>query len=391
MELKRYARIVLKWWWLTALCFLVLTIGSFAFSFSQAPRYRATITLVVSPKESGELSAVRQSLDTLDKPMIINTYTEVIHSRQIYNLAQDSLGLDDDQRDQVTIQATTVQKTNLVVIDAEGTDPLLTQQMANAVTNQAIDYIDDLYELYDIKVLDAAETPTKPISPNVPRDTALGAGVGLLLGLGLSFVGDYLQKSIDAWETSSIIDAETGLYRKNYFLQRAREEISRSGRNARPLTGCLLRLRDLSSVDEERIKQAYSNVRLQAIHFLRRQMRSGEILAAWKPDQIAWLMLDADETAAELAIQRVRSNLENAVFKDEDSGMRFFFTAIFGAAVYEPGTSDIDWMSRAEEALLAAENSGVNSYLIRPRGAQASVPANGRDSVQTGRVDERSA
>jgi GGDEF domain-containing protein len=118
-------------------------------------------------------------------------------------------------------------------------------------------------------------------------------------------------------------------------------------------------------------------------------MRSGEILAAWKPEQIAWLMLDANEAATEQAIQRVRVNLENTVFKDEDSGLRFFFTAIFGAAVYEPGISENEWMSRAEEALQTAENSGANGYSIREHVEESPVPGNGRDVAQAGRVNER--
>jgi capsular exopolysaccharide synthesis family protein len=48
----------------------------------------------------------------------------------------------------------------------------------------------------NIRVVDVAETPGKPSSPNIPVNLALGVLVGLTLGVGLAFFLDYVDKSI---------------------------------------------------------------------------------------------------------------------------------------------------------------------------------------------------
>jgi capsular polysaccharide biosynthesis protein len=238
--------------------------------------------LVVSPKKTiDEISTVRQSLDTLDKPTIINTYSEVIRSRLIYERAQDRLGLTEDVRSTVEIFADPVQKTNLINIDAEGTNPLIVYNMANAVTEEGVSYIDDLYELYDVKILDPAKMPSEPFSPNVLRDVGLGVLLGLMLGVIAAFLSEYLRRPFENREALAIVDAETGLYNKRYFLQRLREEVNRAKRNKQPLATCLISLNELNGVDFDQMKHTLPIVQRQIASYLKHQMRQGEILARW--------------------------------------------------------------------------------------------------------------
>ena len=366
MELKRYFKVILRWWWLIVVSLVIVTIASFIFSFSQPPVYQSTTTLVVSPKATiGDVSTVRQSLDTLDKATIINTYAEVIRSRQIYDQAQVSLNLAVGDRGSVEILANGVQKTNLIVIEAQGSNPLLVYNMANAVAEKAINYINDLYEVYDVKVLDAAQPPVIPISPNVLRDTALGALLGLLLGVCVAFLADYIRKPMETQERLSIIDADSGLYNKRYFLQRLYEEINRSKRNQRPLAICLVSLNDLSSAEHDQDKATHKAIFRQVSNYLKHQMRQGEILARWAGERMAWLMLDASEDVAHKAVKRVRSKLEQGVFEDEESGERFFFNGNFGVVVFSDSITESELMSVAEQALGEAELNGAGGVVIK--------------------------
>jgi capsular exopolysaccharide synthesis family protein len=52
----------------------------------------------------------------------------------------------------------------------------------------------------NIRVVDTAETPLKPSSPNLPVNLALGILVGLTLGVGLAFFLDYVDKSVKTTE-----------------------------------------------------------------------------------------------------------------------------------------------------------------------------------------------
>ena len=53
-------------------------------------------------------------------------------------------------------------------------------------------YVDGLYGVYSMKVLDLAVFPTSPIRPVVGVNLALAAMLGVILGLSAAFVYDYL-------------------------------------------------------------------------------------------------------------------------------------------------------------------------------------------------------
>ncbi len=365
MELRRYLNIILGWWWLVAASFIVVTVSGFLFSVSQPPRYRSSLTMVVSPKSSiTELSAVRQSLDSLENPAIINTYAEIIRSRRIYAQAQSALP--QAQGSEVSILVNVIQRTNLIRIDAEGSDPLMVYQMANAVAGQSVEYIDNLYEIYNVKVLDEAQMPGSAFSPNILRDTALVAILGLIFGVSVSFLAEYLKKPLGSLETFSILDRETGLYNKRYFQHRLREQINLSGRTRQGLSVCMLETPNLDGAEEVAPRQAQIRARKQLVAYLKRHIRQGEILSRWNQDQLAWLLVDASEVSTKQAIERLCELIEQKTFKDEETGGRFNFSCNFGAAMYRDGLTDRDLIVRAELALKKAEQANLGSYYIIP-------------------------
>ncbi|MGQ9627148.1 MAG: diguanylate cyclase domain-containing protein [Anaerolineae bacterium] len=384
MELRHYFKVLLHWWWLVLSGFLIVTVASLVFIYNQPPRYRASSTLVVSPKATlGEFSMVRQSIDVLDKPMIINTYAEVIQSHRIYEQAQDALNLPPASRWSVDVFASVIPQTNLIRVDVEGTDPQIVYDMANTVVAEAIQYIDDLYELYDVKVLDPARLPSKPFSPNIPRDPALGAALGLMLGVGMSFLAEYLRKPLETVESLSIIDTETGLYTKKYFLQRLHEEISRSKRHQRPLAISLIGLNNLGDIENLYPKRTREVIRRQLAAFLKRYLREGEILASWNGKRMALLMPDASEDAARQTVEQLRTRLEWMAFEDEGSGAKFNFAGKFGVVACScDGITESELLSLAEQALHQAELNGSGGVHVVSRIAKPALAAFENGSAQ---------
>ncbi len=366
MELRRYINIVLHWWWLVAASFIVVTVAGFLFSLSQPPRYRSSLTMVVSPKSSiTELSAVRQSLDSLENVSIINTYAEIIRSRRVYQQALAKLSASGGSED-VSILVNVIQRTNLIRIDAEGSDPVKVYQMANAVADQAVIYIDDLYEIYNVKVLDEALMPTASISPNIPRDTLLAAILGAIFGVSMSFLAEYLKKPLEALESFSILDRETGLYNKRYFQHRLREQINLSNRTQQGLSICLMTVQSVDGGDEAYPRLVRQRVRRQLTAYLKRHVRNGEILSRWDQQHLSWLLVDASEESTRHAIERLCKLIEQNTFDDEESGAKLNFSCNFGAAMYKQGLTDGEMVNRAELALKKAEQTNLGSYYIVP-------------------------
>lgn len=58
----------------------------------------------------------------------------------------------------------------------------------------------DTYKLANIEVIDRAKVPRSPISPHIIYNTLLGAGIGILFGLGLAFVLDHMDHTLKSIE-----------------------------------------------------------------------------------------------------------------------------------------------------------------------------------------------
>jgi diguanylate cyclase (GGDEF)-like protein len=207
--------------------------------------------------------------------------------------------------------------------------------------------------------------PALPFSPNVWRDVGLGILLGLMLGVIAAFLLEYLRRPFENREALAIVDSETGLYNKRYFMQRLREEINRAKRNKQPLATCLISLNELNGVDFDQMKKALPTVQRQIASYLKHQMRQGEILARWSDEQMAWLMLDSNEETAKLAVKRLNTKLEQVVIENEANGQKFLFTGNYGVVVFSDGMNEGDLMQSAEKALQQAESSGT-SPIFRP-------------------------
>lgn len=210
MELRGYLRVLQDKWWVMLTAFLSTILATGVFTFTQTPTYQATATYVVAP--TGGYDTVEGMVDVLDamsrRAEIAGTYVKVTASREISRQAADELGLSKAQRDGLSVESRLVQDTNVIEITVEGSNPQLVRVFANAVGANAGSYVQQLYEPYGLTMLDPALPPTSPVRPRTTMNLALGAAVGLALGVGLALLFDYLDATL---QTAQEIEATLGL------------------------------------------------------------------------------------------------------------------------------------------------------------------------------------
>jgi capsular polysaccharide biosynthesis protein len=194
MELITFLRILLKRWWVFAIIFPVTVISTAVFTYKQTPVYSATATFVVSPsKEILTGATFLSGLSVLGgQSTIANTYALVATSHTIRQEASETLGLTPIQTKDLSIASRLRTSTNVLEISVEGTDPILSLAFANQVGESTMNYVDKLYEVYDIKILDAAQLSDGPVRPNKLLNLTLGVLFGLVLGAGFAFLFEYL-------------------------------------------------------------------------------------------------------------------------------------------------------------------------------------------------------
>jgi polysaccharide biosynthesis transport protein len=187
MELKLLLRLLLKKWWIV-LAAVFITVGStVGFTLMQTPIYSTSTIYVVSPSlDLLEGSNFVGGLSVLGgQPTITNTYATIVTSDAIRQSAIRELGLNTIQASNLSVVSRVKSGTNLIEITVEGSDPLIVQAFANRVGQSTEEYVNTLYEVYNMKVLDSARAPESPIWPNMTLNVIVALILGVVLGGGL--------------------------------------------------------------------------------------------------------------------------------------------------------------------------------------------------------------
>lgn len=137
MELRQYATLVQKWWWLVLLGFVVAGAGSYYVSKSQVPVYRASVTLLVDQAQD----ASGPNYDAiLASERLTNTYGELIRKTPVLSATIERVELPYTPAQLAKlIQVQVVRNTQLLVVSVDDIDPLRAQETANTLAQTFID------------------------------------------------------------------------------------------------------------------------------------------------------------------------------------------------------------------------------------------------------------
>jgi len=383
VELKIYLRVLLKKWWIVSPAFLVTITATIVLTFTQAPTYRSVATFIVAPGRSFEdMRSFVSGLDTLSKRAeIASTYAEVASSRMIKSQAASELGLTADEKRSLTVESQLLAGTNVIEIAVEGNDPLLVRDFANMVGEKTIVYVEELYEVYDLKPLDPAITPAAPVKPNKVLNLALGVFSGLVLGGGLAFFSEYLQTPLESIANLSILDEQTGAYNKEYFRQRLAEEMSRAKRNRYPLSLVLMDVDQLKTTRATSFHE-YGEVLRRVTVFLRQSLRREDIIARIEGTVFAFLLPDTPEEEAKATMEQLQTRLSWNPFEIERSGIKLNLNGTAGIVAYQHnGTTPDEFLSQASHVLQQAEAAGYGKVYTL---SELSPEENGEGEYGTG-------
>jgi diguanylate cyclase (GGDEF)-like protein len=377
MELKIYLRVLLRKWWVVLPAFLATLTATAVLTYSQLPVYSSTITYVVAPNSSFEdVKSFTSGLDILSRRTeIAATYAEVVTSRRIRQEAADELNLSDEQRESLSIFSLVRAGTNVLEITVEGQDPLLVRVMANVVGAKTEMYVGDLYESYDLRLLDEATRATSPVGPNKTLNLVLGAVLGLVLGGGLAFFSEYLQTPLEGVTSLGVLDEESGAYNRRYFTQRLGEEMSRAKRNHYPLSLALMNVDHLEVMSKTFVLSARREALRKVAMLLRQYLREEDILARVGHTTFALLLPDMPGEEAKAVLERLQARVSGALIELERSGVTLSLSSAAGVVDYQyNGTRQEELLNQANRALEEAEAGGFGKVYLPSKDREKLIP-----------------
>ncbi|MGF9741826.1 Wzz/FepE/Etk N-terminal domain-containing protein [Priestia megaterium] len=160
------------------------------------PVYSASTQILVNQKHSGEQI---DSLQIQTDIGMINTYGEIIKSPVILQKVIDELNLKQNTGQlSKKISITSQENSQVFLLTVQDSNPANAVRIANGVSEIFQKEIKNIMNIDNISILAKAklqENPN-PIKPNPILNIVIATFIGLLIGIGLAFIMEYLDNTI---------------------------------------------------------------------------------------------------------------------------------------------------------------------------------------------------
>ena len=209
IDLREYLSIIKKKWFIMAILCVVCVAASTVYSFFIAkPVYQAETTLIVkTEKTEGTNTVTSDQIKTTQQLAV--TYGEIIKSRKVLDNVIKNLDLDESYGQlSGKISVSTVSDTQIIKVSVQDTNKSNAAKIANEIpkvfTKEAIRVAD----ANGVEVIDKAQTPVNPVSPNKKMNILIAGVLGVMIGLFIIFIIEFLNTKI---KTPQDIEKELGL------------------------------------------------------------------------------------------------------------------------------------------------------------------------------------
>jgi capsular polysaccharide biosynthesis protein len=189
-------RILLSWWWLVGAVAISLSGLATGYSLMQPPEYVASVRILIGqehqrdPLSSLTVESLQQTTQTMVEAIKSRSTAEAVIQQLDSKMTPEFL-LNQMSVEQVGI-------TQFIEVSYAAQHPERAQQVANTIGEVVSEQAPDLNITANVitaTVHDEAVVPDSPVSPDPFRNGVLALATGLMLGVGLVFLLEYLHRA----------------------------------------------------------------------------------------------------------------------------------------------------------------------------------------------------
>ncbi|GAW28901.1 YveK family protein [Carboxydocella sp. ULO1] len=163
--------------------------------FVLPPVYEASATLLVN---KGGQKLIRDDYTSLlAAKELVKTYNEIVKSRTVAEKVAQNLGGElKPEEIQEMLKVSLLKDTIMLTISAEDTNQERVAHLVNTVAYVFADEIKDVMAVDNVKVVDPAVRPEKPVKPKKAINIAMALVLGFMVAAGLIFLLEFLDDSL---------------------------------------------------------------------------------------------------------------------------------------------------------------------------------------------------
>ncbi|MED3898586.1 YveK family protein [Priestia megaterium] len=184
-------------WLIVLITIIAATVSAVISFFVLTPVYESKTQILVNQAKNDQQLYSNQTVQT--NVQLINTYNDIITSPAILDKVVKELKLDKSAGDlSGQIQVTSAQNSQVAQIVVQDTSAKRAADIANTTASVFQKQVPKLMNVDNVKVLSKAalgENPS-PVKPLPLKNIGIAIVVGLMVGVGLSFLLEYLDNTL---------------------------------------------------------------------------------------------------------------------------------------------------------------------------------------------------
>lgn len=209
IDLREYLSIIKKKWFIMAILCVVCVAASTVYSFFIAkPVYQAETTLIVKTEKTEGTNSLSNDQVMVSQKLAL-TYGEIIKSRKVLDEVIKNLDLKESNGSLASkISVSTLTDTQIIKVSVQDTNKSNAAKIANEIPKVFAKEAIRIADANGVEVIDKAQTPVNPVSPNKKMNILIAGVLGVMIGLFIIFIIEFLNTKI---KTPQDIEKELGL------------------------------------------------------------------------------------------------------------------------------------------------------------------------------------
>ena len=188
-------KILLRKWWIVIICITLTGVASYIWTnYYTTEMYSASTTLYVG--KNTDAVGVQTADLNLGSNLILD-YREIAKSRRVAYVVIDELGLKTSARAMSNrISVNQRDMTRVIEISVSDVNPQMAMDITNKVAEVFQSKVKEIMQIENVQIIDKAEMPMYPVSPNKQMNYLLGIIIGLVIGVGIVFLIAFFDDTI---------------------------------------------------------------------------------------------------------------------------------------------------------------------------------------------------